>query len=37
MKVPPGAKILADEFVEFVTSGVDESALTGESVPVLQK
>ena len=37
VKEPPGAKILADEFVEFVTSGVDESALTGESVPVLQK
>ena len=37
VKVPPGAKIPADGIVEFRRSEVDESALTGESVPVPKK
>ena len=34
MKVLPGVKIPADGSVGFGASEVDESALTGESVPV---
>ena len=37
VKVPPGAKIPAGGIVEFGTSEVDESALTGGSVPVSKK
>ena len=37
MKALPGAKIPADGIVGFGTSEVDESALTGESVPVPKK
>ena len=37
VKVLPGVKISADGSVAFGASEVDESALTGESVPVPKK